>query len=40
MQRIREVYLGPRDLGVLAYTDVRNLEWGRCLFVRLRKTFG
>lgn len=40
VQRIREVYLGPRDLGVLAYTDVRNLEWGRCLFVRLRKTFG
>lgn len=40
VQRIREVYAGPRDLGVLAYTDVRNLEWGRCLFVRLRKTFG
>ena len=40
VQRIREVYAGPRDRAVLAYTDVRNLEWGRCLFVRLRKTFG
>lgn len=40
VQRIREVYRGPRDLGVPAYTDVRNLEWGRSLFVRLRKTFG
>ena len=40
VQRIREVYAGPRDRAALAYTDVRNLEWGRCLFVRLRKTFG
>lgn len=40
VQRIREVYVGPRSLGILAYTDVRDLEWGRCLFVRLRKTFG
>lgn len=40
VRRIREVYLGPRVLGRLDYTDVRNLEWGGSLFFRLRKTFG
>jgi hypothetical protein len=40
VRRIREVYSGPRNLGVLDYTDVRNLEWGGSLLFRLRKTFG
>lgn len=40
VQRIREVYLGPRSEGQLAYVDVRDLEYGRAVFVRLRKTFG
>ena len=39
-KRIREVYVGPRSLGVLNYTDVRDLEWGGDIAVRLRKTFG
>ena len=39
-RRIREVYAGPRNLGVLDYTDVRDLEWGGSLYFRLRKTFG
>jgi hypothetical protein len=39
-RRIREVYAGPRSLGVLDYTDVRDLEWGGSLFFRVRKTFG
>lgn len=40
VQRIREVYIGPRSDDRLAYTDVRDLEYGRAVFVRLRKTFG
>ncbi len=40
VQRIREVYVGPRSEGRLAYVDVRDLEYGRAIFVRLRKTFG
>ncbi|MAK81437.1 TonB-dependent siderophore receptor [Phenylobacterium sp.] len=40
VQRIREVYVGPRSEGRLAYVDVRDLEYGRAVFVRLRKTFG
>lgn len=39
-KRIREVYVGPRSLGQLNYTDVRALEWGGNVSVRLRKTFG
>ncbi len=40
VQRIREVYAGPRSAGQLAYLDVRDLEYGKMIFVRLRKTFG
>ncbi|MDP2212901.1 TonB-dependent siderophore receptor [Phenylobacterium sp.] len=40
VQRIREVYVGPRSDEQLAYVDVRDLEYGRAIFVRLRKTFG
>ena len=39
-KRIREVYVGPRSQGRLNYTDVRDLEWGGNLLVRLRKTLG
>ena len=39
-RRIREVYVGPRSLGVLDYTDVRNLEWGGSLFFSMRRAFG
>ncbi|MDP3854916.1 TonB-dependent siderophore receptor [Phenylobacterium sp.] len=40
VQRIREVHAGPRSTAAIAYTDVRDLEWGRALFLRLRKTIG
>jgi outer membrane receptor protein involved in Fe transport len=39
-RRIREVYAGPRNLGVIDYTDVRNLEWGGGLNISLRRAFG
>lgn len=39
-RRIREVYVGPRSLGRLNYTDVRDLEWGGDVSIRLRKTYG
>ena len=39
-KRIREVYVGPRNLGRLNYTDVRDLEWGGDIMIRLRKTIG
>lgn len=40
VRRIREVYLGPRNLFPLDYTDVRSLEWDGALYLRVRKTFG
>ena len=40
VKRIREVYRGPRNLGVIDYTDVRDLEWGGSLLIRVRKAFG
>jgi len=40
VKRIREVYVGPRSLGILDYTDVRNLEWGGSLFLSMRRSFG
>ncbi len=39
-KRIREVYVGPRSLGRLSYTDVRDLEWGGDIMIRLRKMIG
>lgn len=39
-RRIREVYVGPRSDGRLDYTDVRDLEFGGSVFVRVRKMFG
>ena len=38
-KRIREVYAGPRNTAGLAFTDDRDLEFGRNLLVRLRKSF-
>ena len=40
VKRIREVRTGPRSTAPLLYTDIRDLEYGRAVFVRLRKTFG
>jgi len=40
VRRIREVYVGPRSAGRLDYTEVRSLEWGGSLYLRIRKTFG
>jgi hypothetical protein len=39
-RRIREVYAGPRNTSGLSYTDVRDLEWGGAVYMRVRKTFG
>ncbi len=39
-QRIREVFIGPRNLGRLDYTDVRDLEWRGSVNVRVRKALG
>jgi outer membrane receptor protein involved in Fe transport len=38
VRRIREVYIGPRNLGRLDYTDVRSLEYGGSFNLRVRKT--
>jgi outer membrane receptor protein involved in Fe transport len=38
-QRTREVYAGPRDRSALAYTDVRDLRFGRMWNLRIRKSF-
>ncbi|MDP3855055.1 TonB-dependent siderophore receptor [Phenylobacterium sp.] len=36
----RTVYAGPRNTSPIAYVDDRDLQFGRGLYVRLRKTFG
>lgn len=36
----RDIYAGPRDISPLAFTDDRDLTFGRTFYVRLRKTFG
>ncbi|MGH6910297.1 MAG: TonB-dependent receptor domain-containing protein, partial [Phenylobacterium sp.] len=40
VKRIREVYAGPRNTAPLLYTDVRDLEWGGSIYMRIRKSFG
>ncbi|HEY8616316.1 TonB-dependent receptor [Phenylobacterium sp.] len=40
VKRIREVYRGARDPSRLAFTDVRDLEWGGSLYLRIRKILG
>lgn len=40
VKRVREVYVGSRNLAVVDYTDVRSLEWGGSLFFSLRRSFG
>ncbi|WP_293900063.1 TonB-dependent receptor [Phenylobacterium sp.] len=39
-RRIREVYVGPRNLGRLDYTDERSAEFRGSVNVRVRKTLG
>lgn len=36
----RNVYAGPRDTADLLYTDDRDIQFGRMVFIRFRKTFG
>lgn len=38
--RQRDVYSGPRSTSPLLYRDLRDLQWGRVLNVRLRWAFG
>lgn len=40
VERIREVYTGPRNTSPLGYTDVRDLDFGQAIYVQLRKSFG
>ena len=40
VKRIREVYAGPRNVSPLLYTDIRDLEWGGSIYMRVRKSFG
>ena len=40
VKRIREVYRGVRDPSRLNFIDVRDLEWGGSLYLRVRKVFG
>ncbi|OXE37097.1 MAG: hypothetical protein CGW95_03605 [Phenylobacterium zucineum] len=37
-KRIREVYTGPRGSSALSYTDDRDLEFGRNILIRIKKT--
>ena len=39
-RRIREVYVGPRNLGRLDYTDYRSSEFRGAANIRVRKTLG
>jgi outer membrane cobalamin receptor len=39
-ERIRDAHSGARHQTPLAYTDTQDLEFGRILFLRVRKTFG
>jgi outer membrane receptor protein involved in Fe transport len=39
-KQIRQVYAGPRNTSPLSFEEVRDLEFGRSFYVRLRKTWG
>lgn len=39
VDRVREVWAGPRASAPQLYTDSRNLQFGRALFIRIRKIF-
>ncbi|MEO8927446.1 MAG: TonB-dependent receptor [Caulobacteraceae bacterium] len=39
-EHAREVFLGPRNMNGLAYTDVRDLHTGRFVYFRILKMFG
>lgn len=36
----RNVFTGPRDISALAFIDDRDIQFGRMVYVRVRKTFG
>ena len=40
LRRTRREFAGPRDAAGLDFTDDRDLQFGRVLYVRVRKTFG
>ena len=40
VERIREVYTGPRNTSPLGYTDVRDLDFGQAIYLQLRKSIG
>lgn len=39
-KQIRQVYAGPRNTSPLSFEEVRDLEFGRSFYIRLRKTWG
>ncbi|HEX5378468.1 MAG TPA: TonB-dependent receptor [Phenylobacterium sp.] len=39
-RHIQDVYAGPRNLAGLAFTDDRDIQFGRSYYLRVRKTFG
>lgn len=39
VRRTREIHAGPRSLAPVAVTETRDLDYGRAVFIRLRKTF-
>ena len=39
-EHTRQIYLGPRNVDALNYTDIRYLRAGRGIHLRIRKTFG
>ena len=40
LRRTRYIYAGPRDRSTLSYVDDRDIQFGRMIKLRLRKTFG
>ncbi|HEY5072718.1 MAG TPA: TonB-dependent receptor [Caulobacteraceae bacterium] len=39
-EHLRQVYGGPRNVSGLAFTDLRDLHFGREIYLRVRKNFG
>lgn len=39
-EHVRQVFAGPRNTSPLAFTDLRNLHYGRLYYIRVLKTFG
>jgi len=40
IRRTRTIYAGPRNTSAISFVDDRDLQFGRGVYVRLRKTFG